>query len=100
MATFALVVKPMGTAIKCHALDVNTTTLKAYLGNALSKTLTYGTTFGSVIALSLEKSSKNIKAYKHIPDKHDLNVFSIHYMTLASRLQRSVFPNNVNKTQW
>ena len=37
--------------------------VKICLSNVLSMTLPYGTIFGSVSALSLEKSSKNIQAY-------------------------------------
>ena len=51
--------KPTGTTFTCNA--GNTIALKASLSNVLSKTLQLGTAFGSVSALSLEKTSKNIQ---------------------------------------
>ena len=77
----------MGTMITCHPLAGNTTALKTCLSNVLSKTLPYGTTFGSVCAFILEKSSKNMQTYIHIY-KHDLSPFSVHCMTPALRLRR------------
>ena len=56
----------MGTSITCHALAGITTALKTCLSNVLSTTLPYGTIFGSVSALSLQKSLKKIHTYIQI----------------------------------
>ena len=55
----------MGTSHTCHPLARITTALKACLSNVLSTTLPYSTILGSLTALTLEKSLKNIHAYKH-----------------------------------
>ena len=49
--------------LKAASLAGNTTALKTCLSNALSKTLPFGTTFGPVSALGLEKS---LKKHTHI----------------------------------
>ena len=48
-------VKPMGTTITCRALPGNITGQKTCQSNLLSMSLSHGTTFGLVSALSLEK---------------------------------------------
>ena len=78
-------VKPMGTTITCQALAGKTTAL-----TLPKQCIIYGATIWYHFRFCKCSQSREIleKTYKHIC-KHDPSPFSIHCMTLASRIRRS-----------
>ena len=64
--------------------------IDTHVSNVLSKTLPYITTFGSVSALSLETTSKNIQTYTHIyiqnmPGAPLLSIVWLRFCTFGAR---------------